>query len=351
MNKLSTRHFMFFIIATTTIALRSYSSLFIEYGGRDTWLIALASCIFIFLCFWFLLHICNKKDTYDLSTILGEPFKFLFAIGLFLAAIESSSVEASAIHGSFFLDTPVWYCLLFLVAGGTYCLFRKFNALLVLVITTVSIALVGDVIFFILVYKHLDLSFLLPVLSDGLSKNKLLCFLGIVGSLSSIMVTLPYLSHIHKKDGLIKNSTLAIVVSTIIVVYSLVSIIGFFGPTHSANIFYPEYIESQRVQIAGFLEFGELFFIYRSVCTWFIKYILSSYGIILLYKDIIKYKKVYLICYGIITFGVSLILTRNQYFLFDSLKLFLMVELFLFIIIPLISFIIFYFRKNNREQK
>lgn len=350
MNKLSTRHFMFFIIACTTIAIRSYSSLFIQYGKRDTYLLSLFASIFILIYFLFLMYICKKSNTYNLNIIMGKPFKFLFAIGLFLASIESSSVEASSIHSNYFLDTPTWYCLLFFIIACGYCLLKKFNSILILVLTTVTLILIGDVIFFALAAKYLDLSFLLPIMKNGITKDKILCFLGLIGSLASVVISLPYLENLDKKENLLKDSSFSIIISCLLMVFSLISIIGFFGPIHAANIFFPEYVESQRVQIAGFLEYGELFYIFRSVCSWFVKYILSSYGILLLYKDKIKNRKLFLTCYSIIVFIASFIFTQNQYFLFDSLKILLLVNIVLLIIIPLISFTIFYINRNNIKK-
>ena len=97
-----------------------------------------------------------------------------------------------------------------------------------------------------------------------------------------------------KEKGLKTDVSLSLIICVSLVISSLISKITFFGPARAGNIFYPEYVEAQRVQIAHFLEFGEIFYIFRSVCMWFIKYLLSSYGILLLYEDkikIIKMKK------------------------------------------------------------
>ena len=41
MNKISVKHFIIFIFGVTYISLKTYPSLFIAQGGRDTWLYAL----------------------------------------------------------------------------------------------------------------------------------------------------------------------------------------------------------------------------------------------------------------------------------------------------------------------
>ena len=71
---------------------------------------------------------------------------FIFAVGFYIScAVESVSVEASSIHTNFFLSTPNWYCLLFLIIPAAYILTKQMNTILILVIITVTLTLVGDV--------------------------------------------------------------------------------------------------------------------------------------------------------------------------------------------------------------
>lgn len=358
MNKLSSKHFMFFIITTSTIALISYSSIFISYGGRDTWLISLFASLIIFFYFMFFLYICRKTSTYNLNEVflkilpkkINDILIFIFSLGLFLSALESSCVNANSIHTNYFLHTPTWYCLLFIILPAAYVLLRKFNSILVLVIIIGSLTLIGNVLLMALLFKSLDIHYLLPIMKDGITSDKWLCLLFITGSLSSIAITLPYLRFLDRKESLLKYSSIGIIICCILIALSFVSAITFFSPDRAGKIFYPEYIESQMAQIAGFLEFGELFYIFRSVSLWFIKYILSSYGILLLYKDKIKKNFLFVIFYSITLFVASFIITQNQYFLFYSLKLLQLANLVLFIAIPLIIFIIFYLIKYNKKS-
>lgn len=122
MDKLSSKHFMFFILGCSMIALRSYSSIFVRLGGRDTWILAFFASIVFIVITMYLLNICIKSQTFNIKDIffsssnwLGQIYMFIFAVGLFSCAVESASVEASSIHTNFFLSTPNWYCLLFLI--------------------------------------------------------------------------------------------------------------------------------------------------------------------------------------------------------------------------------------------
>lgn len=359
MKRMSSKHFMFFIIATSIIALRSYTSIFIEYGGRDTWFISLIASLLIFIYFIFPIKVCLNHNEFDFHKIINSCGSktvsgfliLLFSIGLFLSSIESLSVEASSIHTNFFLSTPPWWCLLLFLLGGGYIINKDFNSILILVIITVSLVIVGDIILMALVTKYLDFNYILPFMHNAFSMNKWICLILIIGSLSSISISLPYLSEIYRSESLTRFTTFAIAICAILVVFSILSILTFFGPIRAANIFYPEYVESQRVQIASFLEFGELFYIFRTVCMWFLKYILSSYGILLLYKDKIKNKKLFIFLYSLIAFITSYLLTESQYYLFYSLKILQLINLVTFIITPCIIFILYSIKNKSKVTK
>ena len=93
-----------------------------------------------------------------------------------------------------------------------------------------------------------------------------------------------------------------------------------FGPSRAANLFYPEYTKSQRIQFGGFIDFGEFFFLMEAVVGLFLKYLLSTYGIYIIYKKYIKNKKIYIGTYSIIIFILASLLSRNNYILFNILK-------------------------------
>lgn len=354
MDKLSTKHFTFFILGSSLIAIKSYSSIFINMGGRDTWLLFLISSLIFSIAFLYLINI--SKDNLDIKEVFlslntfGKFLLYIFGLGLFFISVESASVLSSSIHSNFFLSTPIWYCLAFFLVCTSYVLFKNFNSILILVLITVFSTLIGDIILFILIGKYLDLSYLLPIMANGISYDKILAIILMLGSLSSICISLPYLKLLSSKKGLVKHSTIALIICFSIIVSSLISTISFFGPVRAGNIFYPEFVQSQRVQIADFLEFGELFYIFKNVCMWFIKYILASYSIILLFKDIINNKKIFIIIYSFVVFIVSWYITQNQYHFFQWLKILQLCLFLTLLITPILGFTIYKF-KNNKLRK
>lgn len=357
LNKISAKHFLLLILAVTMIAIRSYTSIFIKLGGRDTWILSIIATLIISLYLFILIKISISTNTFDLNIIfkkctnkyIGKILLFLFVLGLFLSSIESASVQASSIHTNFFLATPTWFCLLFFIIPSAYLVSRKFNSILILSIITTTLTLIGDIIIIILVMKYLDLNRLMPILREGKAINKIICTILLTGSLSSLSISLPFLKYIDKEKGLSLNSMLALIIAGFLISTASAALVSFLGIERAGSIFYPEYVECQRVKIASFLEFGELFYIFRSVCMWFMKYILSFYGILLLLKDRIKNKKLFIGIYSVIAFIICNYITTNQYILFDALKMLQIINTFTFLLVPLIAYIAYYL--NNKPHK
>lgn len=355
MNKLSTKHFMFFIFCTMVVSLRIYSSVFISEGERNTWIIALFSGILIVLCYLYILEISSYTNTLSINLIYNNSYpKFLsnillctFIIGLFVTSVESISSYASSTHTNLFMETPIWFCILFMLVPSCYILTRKFNSILIIVIITGIIAIIGDIIYLALIIKYIDFTKLLPIGNNIFNYDSLKCFFLILGSMSSVMITLPILNYLNDTKHLIKHSFISTLLCIILIDVSLITLIAFFGPQRSANIFYPEYLQSQRIQVVNFIEFGEIFYIFRSVCMFFAKYLISSFGILTILKNKIKNKTLFICLYNIIVFCVSIYLTKDQYIFFNNLNFIQYILIGTFLVIPLITYSIFYIKNKQ----
>lgn len=356
MGNLSSKHLMLFILASTLIGIRSYSSIFINLGGRDTWIFILLATVIILLFLVVTFKIIINCNCYDINLALfsqypkfiGTTVLLLFCLGLFLLSIESVVVFSSSIHTNYFVKTPIWYCMIFFVACSTYVLFQKFNAIKTLVIITVSLTIIGDIFLLILLVKYLDLHELLPIMKNGMTKSNWLCLLSSIGSLSSAVIVFPYLKYLNKKHALITDSIFSMLICCFFVTTSIVSLISFLGPYRASNIYFPEYIQSQRIQIANFLEFGELFYIFRSVSMWFIKYILCSYGILLLLDKFIKKKGWFISLYSVMIFVISFLICKNQYTTFQFISNLQYILIIPNLLLPLICLLIYKCRKRAK---
>ena len=337
MKDFSTKHLMFLVLGTCIISVTSYSSIFIRKGYVDTWLFSVISALLFTLFFIYFLKICAKKNISNSAHIFSNVYLYIFSIGLILVSIESASCFSSSIHTNYFLRTPLWYCLLFIIVPAGYVLTKNINSVLIVTMITVGITFALYSIFLILCMFKAEFSSLLPILSGGLQKNSILCILSLIGSLSSVMIIFPYAPYFDCKHNLIKNITLAFLFCLILMVLSFISVTTILGENLTSNIFYPEYVLSQNIHISNFIEYGQLVFIFKSVSMFFIKYILSSYAIILLFKNKITNKSRFILIYSVVIFIFSYLLSKNQYILFNSLEIMQYIWIVTFIAAPFLS--------------
>lgn len=355
LNKISTKHLIFLFLSVTSVSLRSYSSIFIKIGGRDTWVAAIIAVILFSLYTLFIVYVTKKTNSLDFKEVflntypkpIGNILVFLFAICLFITAVESASAESNAIHTNIFIETPVWYCLIFFIVPGCYILTRKFKSILTVILLTVVAVKINNIFLELLIWKYRDTNNLLPVIANSTYQTFITVTLLLLGSLASIAIIFPFFKFLKNTNHLVKHTGLSILIIAIVVINSLISTISIFGPNRAENIFYPEFIQSQVVQLYGFIEFGNFLFLFRIVCYWFIKYVICGTAILFLYKEKIKNKKIFAIFFSIATFIASYFLSKNQYYLFDALTYYQLLILIVFLVIPFTTYFA-YFLKNRR---
>lgn len=358
MNKISSKHFVLFMIGASIISAKTYLSIFIDIGGRDTWLSALIASILFILFLNYIIHIFKISKSFDITEIFKSSlpkiiyifYIIFFIITLFLNALESASVEANIIHSTLFINTPIWYCLIFFLLPSLFIFNKKIRTLLIFILVSVFTLIINGILILILTQSYKDINNLLPVLGNGFSSGFITSIFLILGSFSTVMLAIPFLKYIDNYSKLRKHSLFASFIIIAFIVTSFVSVITAFGPLRSANIFYPEFILCQRIKISGFLEFGEIFFITQSVVGFLVKYILSSYAIIILCDRFIKKRKIFIGIYTFIIFVFSNFLALNNYFLQDALKYLQIINLIIFLIIPLLLFIIYHIKFKIKKK-
>ena len=357
MNKISSKHFILFIIGVSMISIKTYMSVFIDIGGRDTWLASLIAGIIFILFLLFITNIYKNTEASDINDIflkalpkpLGIFFLFIFILALFINAIESAAVDANVLHTTLFIDTPVWYALIFFIVPSLFIFSKKIRTILIFILISVFVLILNGIVFFILSQMYKDINHLLPVLGTGLSTKFFTTILLILGSLSSFMIVTPFIKFIDKDEHIVKHSFYSGVIVIAFVVISFVGAITAFGPYRAANIFYPEFVLSQRIEVAGFLEFGELFFIVQTVIGFFVKYLLSSYSILLILERVFKNKPLIIGIYTFLTYVFSNFLGMNNFYLYKILRYIQVVNLVAFVIIPIIVFTMYYLKFKKKR--
>ena len=188
----------------------------------------------------------------------------------------------------------------------------------------------------------------MPVFAGNIGSEFLSTFLLVLGSLSAFVIALPYLRYLNNGKNLKKHSFIALGILGAICIYILIGILSTFGPLRANNLFYPEFTQSQRVQLYGFLEFGDFFFLYQTVVGFFLKYVIATYGVYIIYKKYIKNYKYFTTVYTLAIFILGTFLSRNNYILFYILKYYQYINLVLFVAVPLIAFTAFSLRFKKK---
>lgn len=356
MNKISSKHFILFIVGVALISLKTYPSIFINIAGRDTWISAIIASIVFIAILIYIVDVMFKTNTHDINDvfigsmpkILGSFLLILFSITLFLNGLESAAVEVNALHSTLFLETPVWYALCFFLFPTFFIFSKKLRTILIFVLTCTFFLIINSIFFTIFSQKYADLDNLLPVLGNGFSLNIITTALYILGSYSAFMIAIPYLRYIDDYKNLRKHSFLSGLIVAGISIIAIIGVITSFGPLRAANIFYPEFVLSQRIEFVDFFEFGEMFFIVQTVLGFFIKYILSTYSLLIIFHRYIKNKPLFVGIYSFIIFNLANYVGGNNYYLYYLLKYMQIVNLVGFILIPLI---VFSFYRINYKKK
>lgn len=349
MEKLTSRHFIFFIIGITAASLLNYPSLFINFGGRDTWIFTIiSSMIFLFFCIY-IFFIIKKTQNYDfvsvcystLGKFLGKIFLVIFSTVLVLVCIETTSISSSAIHANVFLDTPVWYSLIFFIISTFLISKNRFSSILIITVVSISIIIIIELFIGIFTIPYVDLTALLPMLYEKTITDYTLCTLTQLGSLSSFFILLPLLVRIDDKVNLNKYSLITLLLLFVSLVWFIINVITTLGPYRSSNIFFPQYIQAQRISLGGFIENGELFIIITSILFSIIKYIITIFILYSLWQDKIKNKNLFI---GIISFGIfiaSYFISKNIYSMFSQLINYQILLIIVLLICPIIIYSIY----------
>lgn len=360
MDKLNARHFIFIILGTSIVALKTYPNIIIDYGGRDSWIAVSIASLLILLFTVYILWICKKTNTYNILEIynsalgqrLGTIFLFLFIFTLLLTLIESSSIEANAMHQNMLLETPPWYILLFFIVVAIYSVSKGIPSIIIITILGIMFIMFAGINLGIMTIKYKESKYLFPILENGLDLNFWIATLKSLGTYAGVVIFLPFLVNIDEKEQhkLMKNSIIALIIVIQMEIISMTGVITTFGPKRAMSIWYPKLIQTQLVSYFGFLESGEFFVMLQMVGGWFIKYILAFYGLINLLKEFNLISKYSIYIISVLTFLFSFLISKNSFILLKFLIYYNYISLVNFIIIPFIVYTIFLIKFNVKNS-
>lgn len=358
MDKLNTRHLMFIIWGTSIVALKTYSNIFIVNGGRDSWISVIIASIILFIYFIFLISVCKKTKCYNMDEIyhkalgktMGNIFLILFIITLIISLIESSSVEANALHVNMLADTPVWFFLLFIVIPAIYITKKGTRAIIIITIIAISLIMMAGINLAMLTAKYKKFKYLLPVMANGITTSFILSVIKALGCYGSIAISIPFLSRVTNKSKIIKHCVIALLIVIQMEIFASVGLLSTFNVSRTLTLNYPKLIQTQLVSYFDFLEVGEFFVMLQMVGGWFIKYILALNAILILLKNLSFFNKYMIHIITLIVFIISYFVSGKVVLLYKFLNLYVYFSVISFIVIPTIIFSIFFFNTRKKDK-
>lgn len=357
MEQLTTKHFVFLIAAVTLVSILMYPSMFIESGGRDTWILTIVASIVILIYASIIFKVSDKTKNYDFKCVcyevlgkaFGKIYLLLFSLILILTTVESASITISSINSNIFLETPIWYGLLFFIISGYFLAKKDLNSLVSVTIVSMALAIIGLILIFILTNQYKEFNNIFPIFQKGFNNELLLSTLGQIGTLSSFVILLPIIKHIDDKSNLNKVSLKTLVLVSLLAIWGVLGVIVSFGPIRGANMFYPAYLQCQMINYGGFFENGQLFLMIFFILSYMCKYILAIYSLCLLWN--IQNKKVFIAYLSIVIYILSRLATKNIFLSFTLLKYYQYLLFATLFCIPFLIYIIYSIKHKNKVSE
>lgn len=358
MDKLNQKHLMFIIWGTSIVALKTYPNVYISSAGRDSWISVIIASIIFLLYFIYILFVCKKTNCYDMDEIyrnalgktMGDIFLILFIISLIISLIESSSVEANAMHVNMLADTPPWFFLLFIIIPGIYIAKKGTRSMVIVSIIGITLIMLAGINLGILTTKYKKSDYLLPIMADGVTIPFIMSIIKALGCYGGIAICIPFLSQLTSKSKITRYSVIAMLVVIQMEIVSAIGTLTTFSVSRALRINYPKLVQTQLVSYFDFLEFGEFYVMLQMVGGWFIKYILALGAILILLKKISFFNKYMIYIISLFVFIVSFFISAKVITLYKFLEVYVYFSVVTFMLIPAIIFTLFYLKRKNSNK-
>lgn len=354
MNKITSKQFIFVIMALTIVSLKTYPSIFLHNGGRDTWISTIMASVIILGYFIFVLKVFKKTNCYDLyyiysnsfGRILGNILYAFFILSLILTLIECAGVESSSMHTNLLLETPIWYLLIFLIFPAIYCVKKGLRSLICLSIIGMILMTLAGINLGILTASYKHFSYLLPILENGITFNFLISLLKILGLYSHITITFLYMEDVYQKNTLFRDSILGFLFVIQMEIVGVVGILTTFQAERAEELIYPKLLQTQLISYWRFIESGEFFVMLQTIGGWYVKYILVLNLVINSLKKIHFENKYTIYIISILIFISTSYVADNLFYFLKFLNFYSYISLINFLIIPFIAIIIFFIKSK-----
>ncbi|MBU5485288.1 endospore germination permease [Clostridium sp. MSJ-11] len=358
MYKMTSKQMFFIILGLVIVSQKTYPTIYIRNGGKDSWIATIIASIIILLYFILSIKVFKKSNCYDLydiycssfGKILGNTFHIFYIISLILTLVECAGVESSAIHTNLLLETPIWYILIFMTVPAIYIVKKGTKSILSTTIIGIILMILAGINLAILTSTYKHITFILPMFQNVFTLGFWLCTLQILGLYAHVTLAYPYLEYVAKKDKLLKHGVLTMLFLIQMQIVSTLGVLMTFRVDRLNNLSYPKLTQTQLVSFLRFLESGELFVMLQTIGGWYVKYVLVLALTLKALKKIKIDGKYTIYIITLFIFAFTNYIADDLLLFFKYLNLYTYVSLINFFIIPLLAIIIFNF-KNNRENK
>ena len=288
MGIINSKHLFFILSSLAIVTLKTFPSIFIELGGRDTWISVVIASVCILLYVWLILSINKKTGNYNLFDIYsktlgktgGAIFFFLFLMTVLLTMFESAGAEGTVIHTSFLLTTPAWIFIAVCAISAVYIVKKGIAAVTITTVIAVIFISISGIILAILTQPNKEIKYIFPILENGMTFDFFLSILKVLGALSCVSIFIPYIDSVGDKKRLRKHSIIALLFIIQMQIVSMLGVITTFGPDRALNLVLAKMTQTQIIRVFGFLEAGELFVMLQVVGGWFIRYIVCFFAFV-----------------------------------------------------------------------
>ena len=361
MDKISPRHFIFLILATGIVSLKTYPIVFIQDGKKESWIAVIISSILIFLFFLFAIKTIKLADgnlvklyQNTLGKFIGNILIGFFAFTVFLSMVESASIEADSMHQNMLVETPHWYFMIFFIIPALYVIRKDLVAVIIITIIGISLIMVAGIHLGILTGQQKHISMLFPIFQDGITGGFFISILESLGMYGFISITFPYLHVVNdKKISLTKYSVIGLIILIQMQIVSITGIFMTFSLDTAESYYYPKLIQTHLVSYFQILEFGELYVMLQILGGWLLKYVVSFHALVQIFKFYnFKKRTIYISSFIIsaLVMGASYYLTVTSIRLFKWLPYLPWISLANFVVIPCIVFVIYRIKQKYKES-
>ena len=353
MDKFSPKHYVFLLLATGIVSMKTYPIVFIQPAGRDSWVAVIGASILIFLAFLFMIKTLKSRPNTTLlnvyQTAVGKTFGTIligiFMLVMLLTMVESACIEADSMHQNMMVETPSWYFLLFFTIPALYVIRKDTVAVIIITIIGIVLIMIAGIHLGILTTQQKNIMFLFPVFEKGLTGGFFTSMFKALGAYGFIGITLPYLSSVtEKRESLSKYTIIGLLIIIQMQIVSITGIFMTFSPADAESYYYPKLLQTHLVSYFEMLEFGELYVMLQILGGWLLKYVVTFHALIEILKSFdVKKHIIYILTFiitGVVTI-LSFLATYTSIRLFNLLYYFPWISLANFVVIPLIIFSIY----------